>query len=86
MPRIAIDSHEPEKTTLLKFLKQWVLKGLNQERKESRVDEYVVRFGNGRHRTEFFRVKGVGCMPFEARERHADLLIIHCGCQCHSEQ
>ncbi len=38
-----------------------------------------VMFGNGRHRTEFFRVNGVQKLPFETRKKNRDYLIQHYG-------
>lgn len=39
---------------------------------------FTVRFGNGRHRTEYFLSQGVTEMPFETRSSKVALLLQYC--------
>ena len=45
---------------------------------EPDASEFFVTFGNGRHRTEFFRGQGVEIIPFEVPCSCADLVASYC--------
>lgn len=79
MPRIAIHSIDVSRQGICGSVQSGI-SALFKRQPKTRDLKYMIVFGNGRHRTEFFRAQGVRCLPFEVRARHLALFERTCSC------
>lgn len=56
-----------------------LLTALGVARQRPAQQGFTITFGNGRHRTEYFRGQGVQEMPFETRANLVPTLLEYCG-------
>jgi hypothetical protein len=80
MPRITTRLKRPKLSSRQIFVAKCLIKlGLSRFlNKQWFQEKTVVFFGNGRHRTEFFRSRGVKKMPFETLQSNVAALQKYC--------